>query len=1491
MAELIVLPSLERLQPYDTTGTQAFGLTFSVALNDAGDLPQDWTQLGRSFLQPWSFRDSGSDGWLPVKSLWFFPWPGGGAGQSIDVQTPGAPRQKVLERALEKRFHKFKADQWQWQPVDGKTTVSRAIRPWPAFLGEVSLYPWPLPQALGLSFFVTVPLAQLPAGSAVVAVPVLRLRLGGQTIDLVPRLTSPAPSPGDTSPVELIYDMVPPPSQPAPVLPRISARTMPCTAPQALTSHYFDFEHLWVKGNKADLAGVDWRMGLEHRLAEQLDLGHAVADWLKEQLATPARRAGVAKSYPRYAWRALVELRKSTLPYLGNGFPGGNLLRRLAPFWRDDKSEPFDRKAADALDAEARPWFSALTDSAQEEKDMQDWVSWIPVQGQEGARRSPLLQAAGDGKTALGRLTLEETVAALDPLAATLATSDVTATLFKGVWKKFLHEVTLSSRAKAFAQALAQRDPMAGVDLPTSLLQSHVGRRWAELAPAFDGKSDLEGTRQNVVPILQGFLTGLGLPAAWAKARSKQMAQALLPAGASSRTLSQQGLTIQLDTLGQDPASADLLQHMQGIGLLARKSGTQEWHCLNLAAARIDCETIADPVLVPSRLAYMDGLRAPAVTYDNGPLTAAGPLTPREVAGTELSAPKSADDDLDRPLIELTYSKKTKIPGLVYGQSYDVLPFLVTNSGALPKEIADPSHRPWALKPSISGLTGAPVRSGYGYRRAEPVGALRVKFQSATGLPPIPPHVAPRLRELEPAQVLPKGDPLLARDSTLHADSMLAGTPLLLLAPKDTARPGVEVKEGFDFKIFGPSVSLQTWDRWVALKGEKDRRKFVWRSFYELAHAQMGNDRVALEDAGVYLDDPAVKGFQCELVSFRDDGTKVSRPLKPPIDLGKSPRAAKAKEKEPIGSDFSNWRTADASLRTEQHEAVQVSCVVDDDGQLKVTVGSQDFVGEPGSKLHRLSIYAVLEDGAESRFAAKEGVRDDVPGITSPWHLLIEVAEAMPSETDLQSALWKALTPDPKLAEQGTLKVGLSLTDDSLAKLRRHVDRVELWHQVWSWRGRPPAPHPVLATGQAPAAAEEGKTYLDFEMAELGERSDDEHRRLPMRRVSPPSVAAASFVYEEDLGQRGPQADLRALHHRFAVRVYSRYEGLLPAAKGQLDSLDFANPPRSRWRRLFVPCRFRDVVPVPKIKLVLPLTQEGPGDAGRGPGLLAVVDGAWYEVGGLAEHLEVEVMTATAKNGQTVYQAGTDPIVTAQSAGIELEAGDGALPADRKITFGRIDGAIGHHRDSSRTAPRFLASSFLLSHPTIPAGPGNKKDHAWWFLKLRFKRTLQLQGTEVRASDFSAPFWVQLLPAIERVESDWFDPNPDLHLDGRTLKPAPKSLSRPPFYLFGLMTRKVVDFAGRPDQEAYVGVWWQEGGSWKTDPDNELTDTDLLRIRWIEVQSPRAPAIQRSDDLWRRLFDPFPEGPDTTRQTAHPDSARARIVRISKPYTVARRPS
>ncbi|MEM9293917.1 MAG: hypothetical protein AAGD01_19720 [Acidobacteriota bacterium] len=1150
-----------------------------------------------------------------------------------------------------------------------------------------------------------------------------------------------------------------------------------------------------------------------------------------------------------------------------------------------------------------------------------------------------------------------------------------------------------------------------------------------------------------------------------AKALIEAAVATLGPAGKTvpGRRKATRGLTFQVDSITADPAETqdssgalkpgvDFLERIQGVGLLLRREAPDEtdWRGLCWAQAEVPPRVpspglaerqrgtpLAGPVLLPARLVYRDGLRDSTLTYDNQPLTAESPLA--TVSTTRLGVKGGEPGILDRPPLRFVAAPGAQMPGLAYGADYRAAAFLVSNCGALPPALAEggaATDLPFKPRPPAAAVGKVPEAAylpakgaQYKHLRTLKVGALRILPDSRVAavasiapvspanapleLPPVPEGVDLRIRELTLEEIVPPEDPVLEGVRRVGNEELgaagEAGLPCLLLAPQSMEAAGpLGVPSSFIFGVRPPAVDIHTWDRWqafeaiAAARGSQQReeikttRQRVWASlnFLSSKNNEKRIETVAearirgVED--VTLDDPAVVRLDYQLVELLpSSGTTVDDAWKPlPWEKGSKPE-----EGQP-------------GLGPEQAVAQTIRVQVEDGSRAQVQPSSGGsavpVTVEPG-KVYRLSLRAVLQDEAPGeRF--DQGVEDR--RYTSPWHLLIEVAEPLFAGPEAERAalrasmgasLWRGLNLHREHPQaRGELQVTLEpqalagpAASGVLDRLRRQFSRAELLHQAWGWRGRPPLAHPDLGgskkaaangAGAGQTAEEELSHYARWELTELGDRANHEHRMVPMRRRlrrqgqgiadNSPQELPEDFIFREPLEGSGA-FDVVASHHRFAIRAISRYAPLLPPGEGSVLSRDVSESDRSGqrkasqtlWRRLFVPCRYPDhrPVPVPKVRLVLPLTAHHALDAedqltaSGVAGLLVVVDGGWFDVGGLGEELDVEVVRVVnphraipqeelqafleGKGNDGAYCAGEpgcrylemgpDPILTGTSGGAQLGAGSvpaapdgsagvrGALDETSvSATFGSIFGPAGHHRDHTTTTPLILASSFVLRPPTIEVkGREVESDLAWWMLQLRFRRRLRRQSGEDLYSEWSEPWWTQLIPPLQRMEEDWLGGEVEAQIDDERVvvevqptADVSDAYQEPnwvkdsgTFRLFGVMTHFVTDAAGRPGQEAYMGVVHFELEEQEGNPKNGGNQVvarkargDLpqdvaggapgqrLRLRLLEVQA-HPDATLESDTLWESIFAPAAGRESSSNGPFAVDCHRARITRISAP--------
>src|SRR5207253_3087481 len=96
-------------------------------------------------------------------------------------------------------------------------------------------------------------------------------------------------------------------------------------------------------------------------------------------------------------------------------------------------------------------------------------------------------------------------------------------------------------------------------------------------------------------------------------------------------------------------------------------------------------------------------------------------------------------------------------------------------------------------------------------------------------------------------------------------------------------------------------------------------------------------------------------------------------------------------------------------------------------------------------------------------------------------------------------------------------------------------------------------------------------------------------------------------------------------YFRFSARALHRYQGIYSdnLAVNSLHT-DGALNLKTPWKRLLVKFRFMKVLPVPQVKVALPLTETSADRRGNGD-MLVVLNDAWFQHAGLAEQLHVEV--------------------------------------------------------------------------------------------------------------------------------------------------------------------------------------------------------------------------------------------------------------------------
>jgi hypothetical protein len=324
------------------------------------------------------------------------------------------------------------------------------------------------------------------------------------------------------------------------------------------------------------------------------------------------------------------------------------------------------------------------------------------------------------------------------------------------------------------------------------------------------------------------------------------------------------------------------------------------------------------------------------------------------------------------------------------------------------------------------------------------------------------------------------------------------------------------------------------------------------------------------------------------------------------------------------------------------------------------------------------------------------------------------------------------------------------------------------------------------------------------------------------------------------------------------------------------------------------------------VRLIIPLTRTVPGE--QTPGLLVVVNEAWYEWAGLAEKLEVQITSVQDPTTKVeLLQAGPDPIVNNPAYS------KASLPPALEPNPVPI-GPIGFTFDTNTDAPLFSAISFIVPAPSLanPNGSTTPVELSWYFLQLQFRRTLDPDGTVNPTgdlnSDWTLPLQTQLLPAsnlwnvtingvASRIDTSALQGNssqsPGITLtdpggDTVTVNPLPfdPNNTHNRFEVWAVLTSELHDVFGHSGQEAFLIMVPFAGLA-------TLAPSPATSLRLVEVQAMNSLSPVRPD--WQSLAsDMFPDpavvGPLPTPTTppalVDPTMARARIVRVSPPIAI-----
>lgn len=1577
-SELKIICTIERLPALDSAAGLGFGLNFTVGWGEAplaafeqAMKPWDWNRIGQ-IRYHWLKADGTA---LPPNTVNVIPQTG----------VPTRRQPAAFIRRLNELYTSSAGDpnNLLWPQSQYRLNDKENARPWHALLKHVSTYPFPLAQCSNTSHLFRVP--READGVDLVAAPIIpKATETGATFPpetLTPASTATA-TPDRPKVFKWVYDVTTP-FQTLAFFEKVSIDV------ESLEMFNFTTQWLDIKATSRNAAfATDWQSDFENRVARGFHLSQFLAGFLttekyQDVLSTEGNAAKVV-ALALASLRDVADLGISPDP---NDVVLGLRLIIEANLTGPDVITPAELSQLTAA-------LPAIRDALfQGPNGLQDWATFLNSNLPSEARDLSILKGPPifPVQATTIRVGPREAIDQLEKVfALSLNTKNEDSSLwllFRKQWEKALKQSGLPDALQAkINKALAKAESeAAGLDLSHQLLLSNLGRFWPQLISSGVNTDALghDLVRQCLPDFIRFYarirlgLTGppgtcpdtpTPAPVAGCTFPTLSFAPAipadLIPDGALLTKLKEalecwiadtmkelslsptptvtevpHAITFQAGKVTlENTAAPDPLERIAGIGVLMRETGKQ-WRPLNLGFAftgdppeGAGDPLIRDPLLVPYRFHYRSGVRQISFSYNNQPLIARGPLAGASI--TNLNSTIEGSNPLE--LTAYKYAPTARMPGLKFGANYEFALFAISNSGVIPAALAS-ADSPCRFNPAAPAPPDEVISVPIPYRRLVRVGAPRLFNNAAESgvrkfrpleLPKLPDKVTPLARDIE--SLYEEGDPNLVDRRRDQA--------IVLLTPGDWVVKGVSVPNKYEFRAKLPATSWECWDRWVMGVNSADpRRQPVITDYFRKARA---NELASPgQEIDLQFDDPAIRPELFFLLDkARPDGTLENKGFV---------RVAMQLDTIPANNDLVRVQRKAILVRCEYQSAPGTESVTE-----QPAAGSEPrhvLVKVVEGEVYRLTMCSAVDTGDIAKFG--ERVLDRIPTpagvpwpnlqLVSPTRLIIEAATAkLPVGEDI----WANLTTDFRQAPNKVRSTELGKNWRLRAEIRnlgnnhRYVHRAEIDRQVWRWTGRTSKEHPELLRDFTPAQENDRrKAHRDWEALEFGERSDSDLVTHNMLSEKKPAVGERLFFFEEVLGDAGSGEhhglELRGLHFRFAVRVFSRYEQLIPpqypasvTSEKEISEPEFSRKTKFRWKSQFVPCRHTKNLEAPKIKFMLPLTENVSDQPGNTGGILVVLSEVWHQRGGIGEGIEAEVVMSPDPReppslAQKFYfQIGPDPIVTEKGRHQDNH------PIDHKtFRFGNLRGPVGHFydvlnrsADFTNTAAFFVNTSFVLPPPTMDvAGGGTSSNFPWHFAKIRLRRTLLTRipvdstaaGSGFQpderfwkvtriASEYTDPVWVQFLPdfsifdqlseEISELKLIVSDNESEVVLrnsSGNNAVLKEFASDNHSFSLYLVLTKKVFDGTGRNDQEAYVALYKQDDkGIWKLDAQTpslvtgQTTTQDYI-ARIIEVQTPdlgAAAGCSTATGLWETLF-------SKSHVAQNQCDTKARIVRISRP--------
>lgn len=832
------------------------------------------------------------------------------------------------------------------------------------------------------------------------------------------------------------------------------------------------------------------------------------------------------------------------------------------------------------------------------------------------------------------------------------------------------------------------------------------------------------------------------------------------------------GVTFQIDRLITG-GGTDFNEDLAGYGFLMRRTVPPStpgiWRSLTSCFAdgapdmekfAIEFQGMPRHVLAAHPVSRIGNMPTATVVYNNRPIV--GDIT----ADSELQSPPSDKRifALRKPALQDKPSDEALLPFLAYGAAYELAPFAISNHGAVPVALQAGDYPALVAVSNPMIPNEQHVVRRFRYLRRTGIGALDIAPQltprQESGVA-YNPWEAPRETRGIASEIIKVDSGGARKDSTPTVLLLSGDIPIGLTAADGTKCGETSVEIG------APLTSLEDFDRWLALDEalapakdqpviaalrrtiRTDYQRAV-ESLHDVGHEQ-GRPR-KLSQVGVKrftdasLQDPAVSKLYVRVTRKRRGGKATNDTVggffEWPLET-----ASPARPRKPISlrSTIADRSAAlfDAATRTVSVTPGDVVLV-----ELFAAVEEHLVSGpvlSPGDTVRKRSFDTCVQP--QERFGAH--------ALFSRYAFAIEAATTALATVSHESVLAHIVDAERREADEHVGDIRLDFRrpapdpDAGVAVATDAIGAIQVGTQAWRWTGRTLSAFPFSAfsgspkaslVDVAPSLAQTGSSFpllwdVEAFAERLDETLDDKTMIVPL---SPPDASGAAAPVRVSLVS--PQRAQIARYMRFRITTHSRYAAAYRKAgrvigprRSRFVSGPSSEPWATDWVRVFRAAQPPVVVPKPAIRALIPLTRAPQlgSDQGNTPtstvsGILAIVDGAWFEHTGLTDGLIAGFEISRRGDGTAAAEIGPDAIVRRSGVGASGIVAPVNPSATLQTASLEVAGPIGHSYDTGTATGLFHYSSFFVRPPPFASVDGG----AWWMGKVAFRRIVVAEGMD-----------------------------------------------------------------------------------------------------------------------------------------------------------------